>query len=177
MSIEVLQMIAQPGHTIRFFSLAITVLSLAACGANPAAPPAAKEPSSGQVVNRVERVTAGDRAAAVALEQVGVPYRYGGSTPSGFDCSGLVQYSYTRAGVRVPRTTGQLWSASNPVGRGELRAGDLLFFSIEGKMSHVGVYLGEQRFVHAPQSGRKVSVASLSSPFYRAAFIRAGRPY
>ena len=116
-------------------------------------------------------------AAAVALEQVGVPYRYGGSSPSGFDCSGLVQYSYTRAGVRVPRTTGQLWSASNPVGRAELRAGDLLFFSIEGKMSHVGVYLGKQRFVHAPQSGRKVSVASLNSPFYRAAFIRAGRPY
>jgi cell wall-associated NlpC family hydrolase len=177
MSIRVSQMIAQAGYTIRFFSLAITVLSLAACGSNPAAPPAAKQPSSGQVVTRVERPTAGDRAAAVALDQVGVPYRYGGSSPGGFDCSGLVQYSYTRAGVRVPRTTGQLWSASNPVGRAELRAGDLLFFSIEGKMSHVGVYLGEQRFVHAPQSGRKVSVASLNSPFYRAAFIRAGRPY
>ena len=170
-------MIAQAGQTIRFFSLTITVLSLAACSSNPAAPPAVKQPSSGQVVTRVERTTAGARAAAVALDQVGVPYRYGGSTPSGFDCSGLVQYSYTRAGVRVPRTTGQLWSASNPVGSDELRAGDLLFFSIEGKMSHVGVYLGQQRFVHAPQSGRKVSVASLNSPFYRAAFLRAGRPY
>ena len=170
-------MIAQPGHTIRFFSLAITVLSLAACGSNPAAPPAAKKPSTGQVVTRAQRPTAGERAAAVALEQVGVPYRYGGSTPGGVDCSGLVQYSYTRAGVRVPRTTGQLWSASDPVGRHELRAGDVLFFSIEGKLSHVGMYLGEQRFVHAPQSGRNVSVESLNSPFYQAAFIRAGRPY
>ena len=170
-------MIAQPGQTIRFFSLAITVLSLAACGSNPAAPPAAQPPSAGQVVTRVERASPGQHAAAVALEQVGVPYRYGGSTPGGFDCSGLVQYSYTRAGVSVPRTTGQLWSAADPVGRHELRAGDLLFFSIEGKPSHVGLYLGEQRFVHAPQSGRKVSVESLNAPFYKAAFIRAGRPY
>jgi len=170
-------MIAQPGHTIRVFSLAITVLTLSACGSNPAAPPAAQRHSPSEVVHRGERVTAGERAAAVALEQVGVPYRYGGSTPSGFDCSGLVQYSYTKAGVRVPRTTGQLWSAASPIGQGELRAGDLLFFSIEGKMSHVGLYLGEQRFVHAPQSGRSVSVASLNSPFYKAALIRAGRPY
>ena len=79
--------------------------------------------------------------------------------------------------MNVPRTTGQLWSAASPVGRSELRAGDLLFFNIEGKMSHVGLYLGERRFVHAPQSGRKVSVDSLDSPFYRAALIRAGRPY
>ena len=170
-------MIAQPGHTIRFFSLAITVLALAACGSNPPVTPEARKPSQGEVVRQSRSVSAGERAAAVALDQVGVPYRYGGSTPSGFDCSGLVQYSYTRVGVSVPRTTGQLWSAAEPVGREELRAGDLLFFSIEGKMSHVGMYLGERRFVHAPQSGRKVSVASLDAPFYKAAFIRAGRPY
>jgi len=169
-------MIAQPGHTIRLFSLAITVLALAACGSSPVVEPAAKQPSSSPASPRVERVTAGERAAAVALEQVGVPYRYGGSTPSGFDCSGLVQYSYTQAGVRVPRTTGQLWSAASPVGRGELRAGDLLFFSIAGKMSHVGLYLGGGRFVHAPSSGKVVSVETLTSDYYRQAFIRAGRP-
>ena len=157
-------MIAQRGHMIRFFAFAITMLALAACSSSPPATDRAA-------------TTAGARAAAVALQQVGVPYRYGGSTPTGFDCSGLVQYSYTQAGVRVPRTTGQLWSAANPVARSELRAGDLLFFSIEGKMSHVGMYLGEQRFVHAPQSGRSVSVASLDSPFYKSALIRGGRPY
>jgi cell wall-associated NlpC family hydrolase len=169
MSIGVTQMIAQRGRIIRVFAFAITMLALAACGSTP--------PTHDQAGTRGDRATAGERAAAIALEQVGVPYRYGGSTPTGFDCSGLVQYSYTRAGVRVPRTTGQLWSAANPVGQSELRAGDLLFFSIEGKMSHVGMYLGEQRFVHAPQSGRTVSVASLDSPFYRSALIRAGRPY
>ncbi len=119
----------------------------------------------------------GRQAATIALGQVGVPYRYGGASPGGFDCSGLVQYSYSLAGVSVPRTTGQLWRAAKPVAQEELEAGDLLFFSIEGKMSHVGLYLGERRFVHAPQSGRSVSVASLDAPFYRSALVRAGRIY
>lgn len=170
-------MIAQPGYIIRVFTLAITVLALAACGSNPPVQSTVERGSAGQPVSSAVRTTAGQRAAAIALDQVGTPYRYGGTSPSGFDCSGLVQYSYRQAGLNVPRTTGQLWSAASPVGRSELRAGDLLFFSIEGKMSHVGLYLGERRFVHAPQSGRKVSVASLDSPFYKAALIRAGRPY
>ena len=118
----------------------------------------------------------GARAADVALQQVGVPYRYGGQSPSGFDCSGLVHYSYVRAGKSVPRTTGQLWNDVNTVPRNELRAGDLLFFEIDGKMQHVGMYVGDDRFVHAPSSGKKVTVVSLSSPYYRKAFLRAGRP-
>ena len=165
MTNKVTQMITQPRRTNRIFSLAITVLALAACSANP--------PDRGAG----PRFSAGDRAASVALDQVGQPYRYGGNSPGGFDCSGLVQYSYSRAGYSVPRTTGQLWSAAKTVDRHQLRAGDLLFFSIEGKMSHVGLYLGEQRFVHAPQSGRSVSVESLHAPFYSAALIRAGRLY
>ena len=159
-------MIAQLHRTIRAFSLPIAMLAvLTACGGN--AP--VKEESA--------TIGPGRQAATAALEQVGVPYRYGGSSPSGFDCSGLVQYAYSRAGVSVPRTTGQLWSAAKPVAQQDLEAGDLLFFSIEGKMSHVGMYLGERRFVHAPQSGRSVSVASLDAPFYRSALIRAGRLY
>lgn len=118
----------------------------------------------------------GERAAAVALHQVGVPYRYGGASTKGFDCSGLIQYSYRKAGKSIPRTTKQLWVATSNVERDELREGDVLFFKVEGKMSHVGLYLGGQRFVHAPSSGRTVEVESLNSPFYAAAFIRAGRP-
>lgn len=158
-------MIAQPYRGVRLYKLVIALLALAGCGSNP--PVAEHGKAAGQ----------GERAARTALEQVGAPYRYGGNTPRGFDCSGLVQFSYSSVGLNVPRTTGQLWSAARPVDRQELRAGDLLFFSIEGKMSHVGMYLGQQRFVHAPQSGRTVSVASLESPFYREAFIRAGRIY
>lgn len=118
----------------------------------------------------------GDDAVKIALGQVGIPYRYGGASPSGFDCSGLVHYSYLKAGKSVPRTTGQLWSATATVDRRNMRAGDLLFFNIDGKMSHVGLYIGDSRFVHAPSSGKTVSVESLDSEFYRRAFIRAGRP-
>lgn len=118
----------------------------------------------------------GQQAASIAVRQVGVPYRYGGNSPTGFDCSGLVHYSYHRAGKSVPRTTTQLWSGTSAVNRDEIRAGDILFFRIEGKMSHVGMYLGDNRFVHAPSSGKSVSIESLNTDFYGSAFIRAGRP-
>lgn len=166
-------MIAQPARIIRIFALAITMLGLAsACSSNPAT---TWDPAPG-ARSAVTHSGIGQKAAAVALDQVGVPYRYGGSSPRGFDCSGLVQYSYSRVGKRVPRTTGQLWSSTAAVERHELRAGDVLFFKIAGKMSHVGLYLGERRFVHAPSSGRAVTIASLDSPFYKDAFLRAGRP-
>ncbi len=114
-------------------------------------------------------------AARIALQQTGTPYRYGGNTPAGFDCSGLVQYAYGRAGRATPRTTHDLYQVTSSVSRQSLEAGDLVFFEIDGKMSHVGIYLDNSRFVHAPRSGRTVSVESLNSEFYRRAFIRGGR--
>jgi murein DD-endopeptidase len=118
----------------------------------------------------------GHRAAATALQQVGTPYRYGGSTPAGFDCSGLVHYAYTSAGVSIPRTTTGQWSKLPPVAERDMRPGDLVFFNIEGKMSHVGMYIGDGRFVHAPSTGKRVAVEDLGSRYYSRAFIRAGRP-
>ena len=156
-------MIAQAG--LKNIALFVALLALAACGSEPELRRADAEASPGQ------------RAALAALAQVGVPYRYGGQSPSGFDCSGLVHYAYLDAGVSTPRTTQQLWSAARTIKQDELQAGDLLFFRIDGKMSHVGIYLGEGRFVHAPQSGRSVSVASLEMPFYRQALIRTARIY
>lgn len=153
---------------------ALLALCLAGCAS---APPPAPEPRSEpdrQVV--AEKLDVGARAARIAVDQVGAPYRYGGSGPTGFDCSGLVQYSYRQAGKSLPRTTGQLWNHTVTVPKPEMRAGDLLFFSIAGKMQHVGLYLGNGNFVHAPSSGRTVTVESLSSEFYRDAFLRAGRP-
>ena len=124
-----------------------------------------------------EPTAAGARASAIALEQVGIAYRYGGQSPAtGFDCSGLVHYAYLEAGVALPRTTRRLWSETERVARHRLREGDLVFFSIEGKMQHVGLYIGDDRFVHAPSTGRTVSVESLSSPFYREALLSGGRP-
>lgn len=127
--------------------------------------------------NPTTGVDVGHRAVDVALAQVGAPYRYGGATPAGFDCSGLVYYSYAKAGKSIPRTTSGQWSALPPVSSRELQSGDLLFFSIGGKMSHVGLYVGSGRFVHAPSSGKSVKLERLDSGFYRTAFLRAGRPH
>jgi cell wall-associated NlpC family hydrolase len=166
-------MITQAAFKIPIFALTITMLSLlSACSSQSIG--SAPRPNS--EMSRVPVQSLGERAAAIALLQVGVPYRYGGTTTSGFDCSGLVQFSYRNAGKNVPRTTGQLWTSSTSVDRDDIQAGDLLFFSFEGKMSHVGMYVGKQQFVHAPSSGRTVTVANLTSPFYASALVRAGRP-
>ena len=156
-------MISQPvRHIRRVFALAVLATLVSACSSQPS--------------QRSTVTSVGDRAAAIALDQIGAPYRYGGSAPSGFDCSGLVQYSYARAGVSLPRTTQALWSVAATVDQERMRRGDLLFFRISGKMSHVGLYLGDGRFVHAPSSGKRVRVESLYSDYYSRAFMRAGRP-
>lgn len=154
----------------------IVAFSLTACASAPTPPPVDTPRSvEAKPPKPHGRLTTAERAAAVALQQVGVPYRYGGSTPSGFDCSGLVHYSFARAGASVPRTTRQLWSASQHVAPRQLKEGDLLFFRFDGKIAHVGLYLGGGRFVHAPSSGKRVSVQSLHSDVYRDAFVRGGR--
>ena len=169
-------MISQPASVVP--SLVLIAIGMAGISACSSQPSAGDRSSTGSVVidRPAHTMAIGAQAAAVAKEQVGAPYRYGGSAPSGFDCSGLVYYSYSRLGKPVPRTTGQLWSDIQPVARGDMRAGDVLFFSIEGKMSHVGIYLGDDRFVHAPSTGKNVSIQTLRSEFYENAFIRAGRP-
>lgn len=116
------------------------------------------------------------RAAEQALSMVGKPYRYGGNTPQGFDCSGLVQYSYGRVGVKLPHGTGNLLRASRPISRSRLQRGDLVFFTQEGrKSSHVALYLGENRFVHAPSSGKKVHIAAFDNPYWKRHFTEARR--
>ena len=140
---------------------ALVILStvfLASCASAPSAPVA----SAGST--KPASMTAADRAATM----VGKPYRYGGSSPSGFDCSGLVQYSFRHAGVALPHNTAQQRSASKPVKVADLRRGDLLFFDQEGKKnSHVGIYLGDRRFVHAPSSGKSVRNDTLDNPYWK----------
>ena len=99
---------------------------------------------------------------------VGKPYRYGGTSPAGFDCSGLVQFSYKQAGLALPRETADQRRASQRVKLAELKRGDLLFFDERGrKASHVGIYVGERRFVHAPSSGKSVRNDSLDNPYWK----------
>jgi cell wall-associated NlpC family hydrolase len=108
--------------------------------------------------------TLGDRAATVALEAVGTPYRWGGSSPeSGFDCSGLVYWAFGRLGLELPHSSYALYDLGRRVPRSKLKRGDLLFFA---GLGHVGVYVGRNRMVHAPQTGGRVEVVKLGGPYY-----------
>ena len=116
-----------------------------------------------------------DTAARVALTMVGKPYKYKGDSPSGFDCSGLVRYSYLTAGMDVPHGTKALRDNTRPIG-GNMQRGDLLFFNESGgKYSHVGIYIGNNSFVHAPSSGRAVRKDSLQDPYWKKHFLEARR--
>jgi murein DD-endopeptidase len=114
------------------------------------------------------------RIVFTALQMVGAPYRYGGESPAGFDCSGLVQYAYRSAGVTVPRTSRDQLAATAPVPLADAGPGDLVFFRSKD-YSHVGIYLGQGRFVHAPSTGRTVAIGSFNEAWYRSNFVRAGR--
>ncbi len=120
----------------------------------------------------------GERIADSALAQLGRPYLYGGSTPQGFDCSGLVSFAYRAAGISVPRTTTDQYRAAREVKMGSIAPGDLLFFRIDSReVSHVGIYAGNGRFVHAPQTGRAVEMRALDDPYYRSRLVGSGRLY
>ncbi len=112
----------------------------------------------------VRKRTVGERAAAIALEAVGVPYRWGGaSMTSGFDCSGLVYWAYGRLGIALPHSSYALYDQGRRVPRSGMKAGDLIFFS---GLGHMGLYLGRGRMVHAPRTGRLVEVVRLAGSHY-----------
>ncbi len=149
----------------------LTVLALlGGCASPPAREPG--RPASA-VTDAGE--PAAERAVFTAMQMIGAPYRYGGSTPDGFDCSGLVQYAYDAAGIRLPRTAAQQYSATDSLTLEQARPGDLLFFREGRRISHVALYLGQGRFVHAPNRGRNVSLGSFANSYYRSHFARAGR--
>lgn len=111
-----------------------------------------------------------------ALAMVGVPYRYGGAHPDeGFDCSGLVYYAYTTSGHPVPRTSQEQFDVAHKIALAEAAEGDLVFFRDQEKLSHVGIYLGDGRFVHAPSSGGSVHVADIHAPYYQRHLVAVGR--
>ena len=117
-------------------------------------------------------------AALQALLTVGARYHYGGKSPeTGFDCSGLVAHVYERAwGIAVPRSTEEQRSAGHAVRRADLEPGDLVFYNTRNRpFSHVGIYLGDGNFVHAPRPGQRVRVESIDTPYWRTRFNGARR--
>lgn len=152
---------------VRLPTLALLLASLAAC--TPFRPGLPGDPAGADP---------GSAVLQVAESRIGAPYRYGGTGPDTFDCSGLVAYAHRQVGLAVPRTAAQQFAAAAPVKRGALRPGDLVFFRLESRVvSHVGIYAGNDRFVHAPQSGGNVRLASLDDEPFRRSFAGGGRLY
>lgn len=114
-----------------------------------------------------------------AISLVGTPYRYGGTSPdTGFDCSGLIGFVFNEAaGLRLPRTTRELIDIdAKNINRSDLQAGDLVYFNSRGgRVSHIGIYVGENRFVHAPSSGGVVRIDKLDTPYWTKFYVGAKR--
>ena len=156
-------------------STAAALAVLAGCSSAPPAPPQPAplpEPAARLTQHQANDVT------VMAIGLVGTPYRFGGNTPaSGFDCSGLIAYVYReRAGITAPRTTAGLidWGTSIPAPN--LRTGDLVVFTQNGRANHAGIYVGEGRFVHAPSTGGRVRLDSLAAAHWARHQLAVRRP-
>ena len=115
------------------------------------------------------------RIVQTAMEYLGVPYVFGGTSPGGFDCSGYVRYVFAQAGIALPRMADEQYEVGRPVATGDLRTGDLVFFSTyEYGPSHVGIYLSNGNFINA-SSSRGVVIDSLSSDYWGSCYIGARR--
>jgi cell wall-associated NlpC family hydrolase len=164
------------------FSLGAAILLLAVlaggCAAPPLAPPADAPVEVPPQVPLETPLPARDGAARFvdqAIAMLGQPYRYGGATPGGFDCSGLVVYAARQNGLLLPRTTQDLRSVGVAVRRAELRAGDLVFLHLAAKELHVGIVLDDGRFIHAPSHGGVVRIDALDRNPYARGFLSARR--
>lgn len=114
-----------------------------------------------------------------AISLVGTPYRYGGNSPAaGFDCSGLITYVFlTSAGIKLPRSTAELIDIDAPkIAKDRLYPGDLVYFNtLGGRVSHIGIYVGERRFVHSPSSGGTVRMDNIDTPYWQQHYVEAKR--
>lgn len=166
---------AKPQHTarrlpplVKVFAL-LAVLGLSACAPahiEPMAPPPPM-PSEGK-----------SSVVAAARSLTGVRYKWGGDSPQkGFDCSGLTWWTYRQVGVALPRISYEQYETGQPVGRRDIKPGDLVFFSLPGnpKNMHVGIATGKSTFIHSPREGGKVREDSMELPYWRERYIGARR--
>lgn len=147
----------------------LAMFVLTACGSRSSARPDIATPAIAASANDI---------LFRAISLVGTPYRFGGNTPEGgFDCSGLIGYIFHDvAGVRLPRSAAEIGRLAAPaVSRNRLAPGDLVFFRDGGSISHIGIYVGEGRFVHAPSRGGTVRLDALDGDYWRQHYSGAKR--
>ena len=163
------------------FAVAAMVFACATAGANSGLRPKVKRhaptaptPRAPTRIRKPEpKPTLGERAARIAIRAVGVPYRWGGTSPaSGFDCSGLVYLAYGRLGIELPHSSYALYGEGRGVRRSRAKPGDVLVFS---GLGHVGLYVGRGRMVHAPHSGARVEIVRLGSSHYGGRIVSVRR--
>jgi cell wall-associated NlpC family hydrolase len=162
-----------------------TPAAVAAPGANgltsslPATAPTASAADAQTIANAeaTAPTAAAQKAIATASSYLGTPYKWGGASPStGFDCSGLAQFSYAQAGVSLPRVAADQANVGQAVDRSSLQPGDLVFFKDStGYVHHVGMYLGNDQFIQAPHTGDVVKISSLDEPYYAGQFAGGRR--
>lgn len=173
-----------PAQSAKNAILAVLLAVLTACASTP---PSSRRGSSVEVRSLPDEQTdmaSANPAAAndvlfQAISLVGTPYRYGGNSPEiGFDCSGLIGYVFLQsAGLKLPRSTAALIDINAPkVEQDRLIPGDLVYFNtLGGRVSHIGIYVGERRFVHAPSSGGFVRMDNLDTPYWQKHYVEAKR--
>ncbi|MCC5465082.1 C40 family peptidase [Pelosinus baikalensis] len=127
--------------------------------------------SRGQMTRRPEK-----NIGSFAQKFINVPYQWGGSSPSGFDCSGFIYYIFNQYGIFMPRMADEQFKVGLAIRVSELQAGDLVFFSTyEPGPSHVGIYIGNDQFIHASSAAERVIITALSKPYYQARYLGARR--
>lgn len=152
------------------------------CSSTPNKPSASEQHTSSQSKTWEQSTTLkyskGQQIVSIADSLIGSPYRYGGASPRGFDCSGLVYYTHQQLDIAVPRTTKQQARYRPHKQLNAAQPGDILFFRIYGShVSHVGIYAGNQKFIHAPKSGKYVSYASINEPYWRERLVKVATLY